>query len=278
MLSIANNRPYAQLITVRGAALDLAKSAFAGQLEARLSTQLAELSSRKGASAFLLAPGANATIAIDRPAPGAAQEVHIDPASDNAFAVAAVTWTLLSAASERRLLGTATQSCVASVLNGALRIPPQPERAFRRVHSCVNAAGLSTRSEKLLRGLASRRLRGKFFHSVIEREGTESHPARIALTIAASNPQLINPDIHLGPASFGSVAGGIRKVEHLSATGGTPPYRYYIVPEPGGPGVPTWLQLAPDGTLILEPPPGIAAVALPVEVVDSNGNHSVVAY
>ena len=65
--------------------------------------------------------------------------------------------------------------------------------------------------------------------------------------------------------------GGRTTVEHLSATGGTPPYRFYLVPEPGGPGVPSWLHLAADGTLTLEPPAGVAAVTLPVEVVDSNG-------
>ncbi len=38
------------------------------------------------------------------------------------------------------------------------------------------------------------------------------------------------------------------------------------------PGVPSWLKLAPDGTLIVEPPVGVIAVNLPVEVVDSTVN------
>jgi hypothetical protein len=278
VLSIANDRPYAQLVTVTGAVVEETGSSFARPLERTLSALLAGLGSGAGPMAFVLAAGQSATLTLDRPAPGAAREIHIDPASDNAFAVAAVTFTLLSAAAERRLLSPATEGCVASVLYRALRIPPQPEQAFRRVHACVNAASLPRRAQELLRGLASRLLRGRFFKQVIRREGTEPRPARIALTLAASNPELINPDIHLGPAGLGTVPGGRTTVEHLSATGGTPPYRFYLVPEPGGPGVPSWLHLAADGTLTLEPPAGVAAVTLPVEVVDSNGEHSVVSY
>ena len=50
------------------------------------------------------------------------------------------------------------------------------------------------------------------------------------------------------------------------------------MPEPGGPSVPPWLRLAADGTLTIEPPIGATSVNLPVEVVDSNGEHSVVPY
>jgi hypothetical protein len=278
VLSIANNRPYAQFVTVTGAVVEQTESSFAGPLERTLSALLAGLGAGGGPAAFVLGAGQSATLVLDRPAPGAAREINVNPASDNAFAVAAVTFTLLSAAAERRLLGTATQGCVASVLYSALRIPSRPEQAFRGVHACVNAAGLPRRAQELLGGLASRLLRGRFFKRVISREGTEPRPARIALTLAASNPELINPDIHLGSASLGTVPGGRATVRHLSATGGTPPYRFYLVPEPGGPGVPSWLHLAADGTLTLEPPAGVAAVSLPVEVVDSNGEHSVVSY
>ena len=45
-----------------------------------------------------------------------------------------------------------------------------------------------------------------------------------------------------------------KTVEHLTASGGSPPYRFYVVPEPDQAGVPYWFQLAADGTLILEPP------------------------
>jgi len=277
-LSVANNRPYAQMITVTGAPLDLAQSSFADPLDGALSALLEKLSSGAGQSVFVLGPAESATLAVERPAPGPGLQVHIDPAGDNAFAVAAVTWRFLSAASEERLLSTATRSCVASVLHRALQSPPAPERALRRVHSCVNSADLPSRAETLLRGLASRLLRDRFFQSVIERQGTEPRPLRISLTIAASNPESINPAIRLGPADYGTIPAGSRTVEHLTATGGVPPYRFYAVPEPGGPGVPSWVQLAADGTLILEPPSNATPVALPVEVVDSTGEHSVVTY
>jgi hypothetical protein len=278
LLSIANNRPYAQLITVSGTQLDLPESSFAGSLEGALSRLLASLRSGMGRSAFLLSPGARARLAIDRPAPGEAQRVNVDPAPVNAFAVGALAWTLLSTAAKHRSLPTATLSCIAVVVYASLSSPSQPEEALRRMHACVNASRLSRNAERLLRKLASRLLRGRFFREVIHREGTEHHPARIAFQISPSNPNLINPAIHLGPASFGTLPAGRRTVEHLSASGGTPPYRFYIVPEPGGPGVPPWLHLAADGTLTLETPPGSATVSLPVEVVDSNGEHSVVPY
>jgi hypothetical protein len=189
-----------------------------------------------------------------------------------------VAFRFLSAAAARRLLSAATRSCVAAVLHGALQGPPRPESALRHVHACVDAANLPARAETLLRGLASRLLRDDFFHSVISRQGTEPRPARIALAVAGSNPELINPGIRLGPARFGTVTTGSRTVEHLSAGGGVPPYRFYAVPAAGGPGVPAWLHLSAAGTLTLEPPPGAAAVTLPIEVVDSTGEHSVVSY
>jgi hypothetical protein len=278
VLSIVNKRPYAQLITVNGAALELSEFSFASSLEAAFSRRLANSSSGTGTSAFLIGPGEGEKLAIDRPAPGEAQRVNVDPAPDNAFAVGALAWTLLSTATKHLSLPVATESCIATVVYASLPSPPQPEEALRRMHACVNASALSKNAEKLLRKLAGRLLRRHFFKEVISREGTELPPARMVFTIAPTNPNLINPAIHLGPATFGTLPGGQRTVEHLSATGGTPPYRFYIVPEPGGPVVPSWLHLAADGTLTVEPPEGSTATNLPVEVVDSNGEHSVVPY
>jgi hypothetical protein len=278
VLSIVNKRPYAQLITVNGAALELSESSFASSLEATFSRLLANSSSATGTSAFLIGPGEGEKLAIDRPAPGEAQRVNIDPAPDNAFAVGALAWTLLSTTAKHLALPVATKSCIAAAVYASLSSPPQPEEALRRMHACVNASELSKHAEKLLRKLADHLLRRHFFQQVIGREGTELPPARMAFTVAPTNPNLINPAIHLGPATFGTLPGGQRTVEHLSASGGTPPYRFYIVAEPGGPIVPSWLHLAADGTLTVEPPEGSTAINLPVEVVDSNGEHSVVPY
>lgn len=278
LLSIANNRPYAQLITVSGAQLDLSESSFADSLEGVLSRLLANSSFGMGPSAFLLGPGEDAKLAIDRPVPGEAEEVQIDPASVNAFAMGALAWMLLNTAAKQLSLPTATRSCIAAVVYDVLSTRFQPEVALGRIHVCVNASHLSRNAERTLRKLAGRLLRGRLFEEVIHREGTEPHPARIAFTMSPSNPSLVNPAIHLGPAAFGTLIGGQRTVEHLSASGGTPPYRFYIVPEPGGASVPSWLHLAADGTLTVEPPEGVTSVSLPIEVVDADGEHSIVPY
>jgi len=278
VLSITNNRPYAQLLTVTGTTLDLAESGFAGSQEAAFSTALANLRPESGPSAFLLGASQSAILAIDRPPPGPAQVVHIVAAPGNAFAVAALAWRLVSAATKRLSLPASTRSCIASAVYGALRGPPHPEGTLERVHACVNGAPLPASRERLLRALAASLLVDRAFKEVIQREGTEPHPARITLTVAPSDPYLANPAIQLQGANIGSIPSGSRSVRHLSATGGLPPYRFYIVPEPGGPAVPSWLHLAADGTLIIEPPLGSVAVNFAVEVVDSNGEHSLVAY
>jgi hypothetical protein len=276
VLSIANNRPYAQLITVPGGALDVAESSFASTLERELSTLLTNSTSGGGTSALLLSPGQTARLLIDRPPPGPAQPVHIDPAPDNAFAVGALAWRLLAAAAAHHLLSAGNRSCVARAVDGALSSPLHPELALRRMHSCVNASGLSGKPARLLQTLARRLLSGSFFEEVVHREGAERRLARVAFTIAPSNPNLRNPSIHLTTTNLGTLPSGERTIEHLTAAGGTPPYRFYFVPERGGPGVPTWLYLAPDGTLVVEPPIGVTAVYVQVEVVDSNGEHSLI--
>ncbi len=276
-LSVANGRPYAQLITINGAQLDLSLSSFASSLDAKLAMLLAA-PSPGGASAILLGPGERATIAIGRPPPGAARVVHVGAASQSAVAVGALAYELLSAAARHRLFAQARPDCVLAAVRGVLSGALGPERAIRRIHSCVDAADPSAGGERSLKALAYRLLRGRFFRQVVRRQAAERQPAAIGFTISPSDPNLVNAAIHLGPASFGAVPSGRRTVEHLSASGGAPPYRFYIVPEPGGATAPSWLQLASNGTLTIEPPPGAPAVSLPVEVVDSNGEHSIVPY
>jgi hypothetical protein len=276
VLRITNNRPYAQLITVSGATLDLAESSFAGSLEAKLSRLLANLSPAGTPSPFLLGPGQGASVSIDRPPPGAAQVVHLYPAPGNAFAVGALAFKLLNSAAKRMSLGAGTESCIATAVHGALSTPPEPELALRRIHACVNAAPLRANAARLLKKLASSVLRNAAFRQVIHREGSETHPARIAYTVAPSNPNLPNAAIRLSPLDLGTLQLGQVTVRHLTASGGLPPYRFYLVPEAGGPAVPSWLKLAADGTLSIEPLTAGSSVNFTVEVVDSNGEHSVV--
>jgi len=277
-LKITSSRPYAQLITVSGAALDLDESSFASPREATFSRLLANSSASGAPAAFLLGPRAGVALLLDRPAPGEAEQVNVDPAPGNAFAVGAVVWTFVNDAAKGHLLPADTDGCIATAVDGALSRPPRPEHSFRRIHSCVNASGLSTAAEGRLRDLAGRVLRGNSFKEVFSQEGTQARLVRISYTVAASNPYLSNPAIHLGRVDFGSLPAGERTVKHLTATGGAPPYRFYLLPEAGGPSVPSWLRLAADGTLVIEAPPAGATIDVPVEVVDSNGEHSVVAY
>jgi hypothetical protein len=276
-VSILNNRPYAQLITVRGMALDLAKSSFGSALAGQAARLLAQASSGHSVSAFLLGPGDEAKLAVDRPPPGAGREIHIDPAPDNAFAVGAQAWALLSAAGKRLSLPAGTAGCILTAVYATLSGPPHPARALARIRACIDAAGLPAHLQALLLHLAARPLSDAFFQSVIERQGSEPHPARLALWIPPSIPGPIDSAISLGPANF-NVPGEEKTVEHLTASGGSPPYRFYVVPEPDQAGVPYWFQLAADGTLILEPPAEFAPFDFFIEVVDSNGERSYVPY
>ena len=277
-LAVTNNRPYAELLTLSGAGIDLPLSSFSDPLAERLASGLSDLGPGGGAATILIGPGERATLAIDRPALGAGEVAEMIAAPANAFAVGALAWALLSSATKQVSLPAAMRSCVLAAVHGALPSPPRPERALGRMKVCVNASGLPGKAEMRLRRLAARALSGGAFRTVLHREGSEPHRARIAFTIAPSNPNLINPEIHLGNANLGTIPSGRRTVRHLSASGGAPPYRFYIVPEQGGPTVPPWLILAADGTLFVEPPEGSIAVNLAVEVVDSNGEHSVVPY
>jgi hypothetical protein len=276
VLRITNSRPYAQLITVSGATLDVAESSFAGSLEAKLSGLLANLSPAGTPSPFLLGPGQGVSVSIDRPPPGAAQVVHLLPAPGNAFAVGALAWKLLSSASKRVSLPGITESCIAAAVHGALSTPPEPEHALRRIHACVNAGPLPADALRLLQRLAGSVLRNAAFQQVIRREGSEADPARIAYTTAPSDPNLPNAAIRLSPTNIGTLTAGRLTVRHLAASGGVPPYRFYLVPEAGAPVVPSWLKLAADGTLSIEPPGAGSSVNVTVEVVDSNGEHSIV--
>ena len=276
-LEVANNRPYAELLMLSGVGVDLPLSSFSDPLAERLAKGLSDLS-RAGPSTFLLGPGGRATLAIDRPAPGLTSAAQMTAVPANPFAVGALAWSLVSSAAKQVSLPAATQTCVLAAVHGALSTPPRPELALRRMFTCVNASGLPGKAQRRMRSIAARVLGDGALHTVVHEEGAEPHRARIAFTIAPSNPDLINPGIHLGNANLGTLPSGRRTVRRLSASGGVPPYRFYIVPEPGGPTVPPWLTLTADGTLYVEPPEGSVAVNFAVEVVDSDGEHSVVPY
>jgi alpha-tubulin suppressor-like RCC1 family protein len=81
-----------------------------------------------------------------------------------------------------------------------------------------------------------------------------------------------SPNIHLGPASFGTIPAGQQTVEHLSASGGTPPYTYDFN---NAYPVPSWVALAPGGTLTINPPAGDQrSYSFYTYVTDATSQHS----
>lgn len=278
VLNVVNNRGYAQTVTVSGAKINVTKSSFASSFEGQIGKLLAQLSSGSGPSAFELGPGEGASIAIDRPPPQlAALEIHIDPAGKTAWGVGELAWALLTTAKDQIGVPVDMENCVQAAVYNTLSADRGPDTAIGQMHSCVDAAsGLSGTAKAVLEKLAYGLLVDDFFYKLLDLEDSEVYPARIEFTIPGSNPTFTNPNIHVGPANYGTLPDGSTTTEHLTANGGTPPYRYYIWNDPANmAGVPSWVSLAPDGTLTIEPPASASGeVSFYVYAFDSNGEHS----
>jgi alpha-tubulin suppressor-like RCC1 family protein len=276
VLNVVNNRGYAQTVTVSGAEIDVAKSVFASSFEGQIGKLLAQPSSGNGPSAFVLGPGESASITIDAPPPQlAAQEVHIDPAPKTASGVGELAWALLTTAKDQIGVPLDIENCVMAAVYNTVSADRGPDSAIAQMHSCVDAAATGT-AKGVLEKLAYGLLVDDFFYKIIDLEGDELYPAQIGFTIPGSNPTFTNPNIHIGPANYGTLPDGQTTVEHLTATGGVPPYRYYIWNEPENAAkVPSWVKLATDGTLTIEPPASASGeVSFYVYAFDSKGEHS----
>ena len=276
VLNVVNNRGYAQTVTVSGAKIDVAKSPFAGSFEGQIGKLLAQLSSGNGPSAFVLGPGESASITIDAPPPQpAVQEVHIDPAPKTASGVGALAWALLTTAKDQIGVPLDIENCVMAAVYNTVSADRGPDSAIAQMHSCVDAAATGT-AKSVLGKLAFGFLVDDFFYKLLDLEDSEVYPAKIEFTIPGSNPTFTNPNIHVGPANYGTLPDGTTTIEHLTATGGTPPYRYYIWNEPENAAkVPSWVKLATDGTLTIEAPASASGeVSFYVYAFDSNGEHS----
>ena len=277
-LNIVNNRGYAQTITVSGAKVDVAKSIFAGSFEGQIGKLLAQLSSGNGPSAFVLGPGESATVAIDRPPPQqAALDIHIDPAAKTASGVGELAWALLTTAKDQVGVPLQTENCVLAAVYNTVSSDRGQDSAINQMHSCVDAAsGLSGVAKDVLQKLAYGLLVDDFFYKVIDLEGDELYPAMIGFTIPGSNPTFTSPDIHISPLNLGTLPDGQTTTVQLTAAGGTAPYRFYIWNEPTNAAkVPSWVHLATDGTLTIEPPTSASGeVSFAVYAFDANGDHS----
>jgi hypothetical protein len=103
----------------------------------------------------------------------------------------------------------------------------------------------------------------------------EAELSRLLVNVSPAgtpSPFLFGP----GQGDIGTHLAGLLTVRRLAVSGGVPPYRFYLGPEAGGPAVPSWLKLAADGTLSIEPPAAGSSMNFTVEVVDSNGEHAIV--
>jgi hypothetical protein len=163
-------------------------------------------------------------------------------------AIAQLAWSFLTDAR-----GTCTspsiKRCIAASVYTMVALQRMPERALGQMHRCVDHGydRFHPANKHRLRALARRvfsdaRL-GIALGSVA---GADRAVPKVTFVVLGSAPARVNPKIHLGNANFGAVVDGRRAVERLTATGGKPPYRFYIHNEVGM-MAPAWLQLALTG-------------------------------
>lgn len=276
LLSVSSTRDYAELITLSGR-VDFGKSSFAGFVGAGLAALLHGFSSASS-EVLVLGPYEHATLSIDRPAPEVpTKTLRLSAALGVPSALAGRVWSFLSAAARRRVVVPhGIKSCLAASLVGSASSAHVAAALLGRTERCVTDATTSgTQPERLLRALAGALLSKGLLIRAAALERREPRAAGVAFTIPRTRAGPVNPKIHVTVADLGDVSDGRATVEHLHASGGTPPYRYYLWSEPGVPPVPSWVDLAPDGTLSLEPPGGTSTdVSLSVYVIDANGYSS----
>ena len=277
LLNISNRQGYAQLITISGIRPVYFESAFSNGLDARISLRLLGRSAGRTTEVLMLGPGQHTLLALGRPAPlRQRRSVSIQQAPPGPSAVAQLAWDFFTDARETYISPSIKRCIVASVYT-TVPLQSTPVGALGQVHRCVDHGNDRSHpaSKRHLRVLARRVFSEARLDIAL---GSIARVDRIApkitFVVPGSTPAPVNPKIHLGNANFGEILDGQRTVQHLSATGGKPPYRFYIDNEANS-MAPAWLQLAPDGTLIIQPPASIVTtVRLRVYIVDSTGDYS----
>lgn len=276
-IHIANNRGYAQYLTISNAALDLRRSNWSDSLEGLFANQIAAHAPGNSPTSFVLAPGSHADLAIDRPAESfgnTAVSLRAAPVGSSAFAE--MGWALLSKVNKELGKRVDIANCVTSAVYNSLASNPTPSSAVDQLHSCAKAAAskLTGAAKSVLNKIASAVLVVDFFYKVVDLEAGDAYPPSIGFSIRGRNPT--NPEIHLGNLSYGLLPAGQQTVEHLSASGGTAPYTFQISHAAANTAsVPPWVQLAADGTLTVEPPAGTDRfVSFYVYATDATGQSS----
>jgi hypothetical protein len=275
VLSMVNNRGFAQVITISGIKVDLSASHFSDTIDGTAAAVFARLDTANRPNTFVLGPGGSAQITIERPPPSlSALDVHIDPATHTGSAVGEMAWAFLTTAVDKLGAPLALANCAWSAVYNNLNAPT-PGTLIDETNACTNAivSQLGSKAAKdALTSLGQGLLVDDFFYKVIDAEGDALYPPQIGFTIPGSNPSYTDPSIHLGTAAYGAVTDGQTTTEQLTATGGQPPYRYYfynLYP------VPSWVTLTVNGQLTLNPPANDAgSYSFYVYVVDNTGQHS----
>ena len=276
-IHVVNNRGYAQFVTTSGASIDVSRSSWRDSLESTIANGLAKLSTGNTPSSFLLAPGSQATIAIDRPPSSFGETtVTLHSAPQGSTAAAAMGWALLNKLEAELGSGVDATNCVIGYLHNTLSGDPSVSSVVGQLHSCASAAAASLKgsAKTAAEKIASAVLVTDFFYKLIDLETAEAYPPEISFSIPGENPT--NPDIHLGNLDFGTLPVGRQTVEHLTASGGTAPYSFAIWNDPSNEAnVPSWVNVASDGTVTIDPPSGTdQSVNFYVYATDANGEHS----
>jgi hypothetical protein len=276
-IHVVNNRGYAQFITASGASIDVSHSSLGDSLESTIANGLAKLSAGNTPSSFLLAPGSRATLAIDRPPTSFGETtVTLHSAPQGSTAAAAMGWALLNKLKAEFGTRVDATNCVIGYLHNTLSANPSVSSVVTQLHSCASAAtaGLRGSAKTAAEKIASAVLVTDFFYKLIDLETDEAYPPQISFSIPGKNPT--NPDIHLGNLDFGTLPAGQQTVEHLTASGGTAPYAFAVWNDPPNlANVPGWVNVAPDGTVTINPPSGTdQSVSFFVYATDANGEHS----
>lgn len=272
-INIVNNRGYAQLVHIEGAAFNIDRSGpWSVSIDGSIAQALAQVDPANGSSSFVLAPGASATIAVDRPSELVGEQpVSIKGASRDGSAGAMMAWSLLKQASESISVPANVINCAAGVIYNGGSSGASVGSAIDGLRTCIDAAGIA---KKLLKKISSAVLVTDFFHKVADLAGDEAFPPRI--TFSFKGKPKTSRDIHLENLEIGAIPAGEVTHWQIEASGGTPPYTFAISTISANIGrVPDWVVLSPDGSLAILPPEGTNEfVSFFVFATDATGQRS----
>ena len=282
-INVVNNRGYAQLVSISGAQVDADRSRWSTSLEGQLASAFTRAASGGGPSEFLLAPGATATLAIQRPQGilgsrvVSLQAVPVPAAA----ALAPLVWAFLKEANDQ--IGKAAGvvsivECMAKALHISVTRNPGAAQTLSAVKRCgLSAGGLSAATDAVkasLKKLAAGLFVTDFFYRLIDLNAQDAYPTRITFTFRGD--PTTSPDIRVEGLNLGLIPAGQVSSRRLSAAGGTAPYVFEDSPAAANKGLmPSWVTIQRDGTVTVEPPSGApATVEFYVVVTDATGQRS----